>query len=161
MQKNNLLTFILISFLIFLFIIIPIRTQAARNSYEKIGNFVKDIYSSYTDSNYISIYQQIHPKIKDTFNETEYIKVHKEYFKKHDINIKECKIKNIENINELPSKFSEYITLSKSDVLLSVSIVYKATINESKKEISKKVYVLKNNKNDLFLLWDPKILNKL
>ena len=162
MKKYKLFTFILVFLVFHLVIINPIKIQATSNfTYENVEKFVKDIYSSYTDTKYIFIYQNIHPEIKSTFKKNKYIKVHKEYFKKNDIKIMGCKIKTINNIDELPTKFSDYIALKESDDLLSVSIEYKAKIRNSKKDISKKVYVLKNNKGDLFLLWDPKILNDL
>lgn len=163
MNKNPAENLTIILIIIALILLSAGQIQAEANDTEHLNEFINSIYNNYQQAEFQEVYQLLHPGIKENLTEEEYINFQQNNKERYQLEISKVKIIEINSIDQLPTKFNEYI--SKTDyqkayqAIVEYEMDFKFLRTNQHKEVDTETYLAESD-GQLYLVWDRSVIEE-
>jgi predicted RND superfamily exporter protein len=161
MKIKNIFILIIIFILLGTFTISVLANE--KSDLTEIEDYIYKIYIKYQEKDYETVYNNMHPEIKEVLEKEKYIKFQKKNTEKYELEISEVEVLKVSRLENIPDTFKDIISDKAKLNVYEISIKYKTNYknagNKKEKIIEKETYVVNDN-NQNYLLWNPGIINK-
>ncbi|MFW6035594.1 MAG: hypothetical protein ACOCZT_01865 [Halanaerobiales bacterium] len=127
-----------------------------------IVEFTTEVYDLYINEDFAAVYRSMHPSIKADLDRVLYMGEQEESFAKYKTEITNFKVNKVNELTKIPGDFRDFVSFEEADKAVEVEVSYKLhfTSGGERKEddVDKEVYLCTKD-NQIYLLWDPDVLD--
>lgn len=127
---------------------------------EKLQDFVYQVYEDYSAKHFSSVYDVMHPNVKEQITKEEYVVFQEHHFERLKLSISEIEVGEVKENPRIPSQLRPFLSADGEEVY-GVELSYRARFVSGMRfnqRIAKTVYVAVEGLEGterIFLLWDP------